>query len=104
MENVIATVTTLREGETGVVSSIGGRESLTSRLAAMGIVPGTAIKMLRNGAGPVIVLASDTRLALGKLEASRVFVSKAAPRPRRRAYSSPLPASRTWENRLSSTY
>ena len=73
------TVTSLREGEEGVVRSITGRESLTTRLAAMGLVRGTTIKMLRNGAGPVIVLASDTRLALGRLEASRVLVSKVIP-------------------------
>ena len=75
MENVIATVTTLREGETGVVSSIGGSERLTSRLASMGIIPGIEIKVLRKSAGSVIVLASDTRLALGRIEASRIFVS-----------------------------
>ncbi len=75
MENVIATVATLREGEKGVVSSIGGGERLTSRLASMGVVPGIEIKVLRNTAGSVIVLASDTRLALGRIEASRIFVT-----------------------------
>jgi ferrous iron transport protein B len=73
------TVTSLKEGEEGVVLSIAGRQSLTSRLAGMGIMSGTVIKMLRNGTGPVILLASDTRLALGRLEASRVFVSKIIP-------------------------
>lgn len=70
------TVTSLKEGEEAIVVSVAGRQSLTSRLAAMGIVSGTAVKMLRNGAGPVILLASDTRLALGRGEASRVLVSK----------------------------
>ena len=73
------TVVSLKEGEEAVVRSIVGKESLTSRLAAMGIVSGATIKMLRNGTGPVILLASDTRLALGRLEASRVLVSKIAP-------------------------
>jgi ferrous iron transport protein B len=73
------TVTSLKEGEEGVVLSIAGKESLLSRLAAMGVVSGTTIKMLRNGAGPVILLASDTRLALGRFEASRVLVSKVNP-------------------------
>jgi ferrous iron transport protein B len=73
------TVPSLKEGEEGVVQSIAGRQSLTTRLAAMGIVTGTTIKMLRNGAGPVIVFASDTRLALGRLEASRILVSKITP-------------------------
>ena len=75
------TVTSLKEGEEAVVVSVAGREGLTSRLAAMGIVSGVTIKMLRNGVGPIILLASDTRLALGKLEASRVLVSKIAPAP-----------------------
>ena len=79
MENLVSTVTSMREGEEGVVDAIGGGERLTSRLASMGIVPGTTIKVLRNSAGSVIVLASDTRLALGKLEASRIFVSRMAP-------------------------
>ncbi len=74
-----ATVTSLKEGEEGVVRSIAGRQSLTTRLAAMGIVTGTTIKMLRNSSGPVIVLASDTRLALGRLEASRILISKTTP-------------------------
>ena len=73
------TVPSLKEGEEGVVQSIAGRQSLTTRLAAMGIVTGTTIKMLRNGAGPVIVFASDTRLALGRLEASRILVAKTSP-------------------------
>ncbi|MGA3174798.1 MAG: ferrous iron transport protein B [Syntrophorhabdales bacterium] len=79
MENVVSTVTTLREGEEGIVSSIGGGERLTSRLASMGIVLGTTIRMLTNSGGSVIVLASGTRLALGRIEASRIFVSKIAP-------------------------
>ncbi|MGD0230913.1 MAG: ferrous iron transport protein B [Syntrophorhabdales bacterium] len=79
MENIAATVTTLKEGEEGVVRSIGGGERLTSRLASMGIVPGTTVKVLTNSGGSMIVLASDTRLALGRLEASRIFVSRITP-------------------------
>ncbi len=76
MENVVSAVTTLHEGEEGVVSSIGGGERLTSRLASMGIVPGATVKVLTNTGGSVIVLTSGTRLALGRVEASRVFVSR----------------------------
>jgi ferrous iron transport protein B len=79
MENIKATVATLKENEEGVVRSVSGGERLTSRLASMGIVPGTTVKVLRNSAGAVIVLASDTRLALGRGEASRIVVSKVVP-------------------------
>ncbi len=76
MENDISAVTALKQGDEGIVRSIEGGENLTSRLAAMGIIPGIRIKVLRNTSGSVIVLASNTRLALGRGEASRVFVTK----------------------------
>ena len=86
MENVVSTVTALKEGEEGVVSSIGGGERLTSRLASMGIVPGATIKVLTNTGGSVIVFASGTRLALGRGEASRVFVSRLGSRPEEKTH------------------
>ena len=73
------TVTMLKEGEEGVVEIIAGGERLASRLASMGIVPGATIKVLRNRAGSVIVLASDTRIALGRLESSRILMSRVVP-------------------------
>lgn len=76
MENDISAVTALKQGDEGIVRSIEGGENLTSRLAAMGIIPGVRVRVLRNTAGSVIVLASDTRLALGRGEASRVLVTK----------------------------
>jgi ferrous iron transport protein B len=76
MEHEIHAITALKEGEEGIVRSVVGGENLTSRLASMGLVPGTRIKVLRNSAGSVIVFASDTRLALGRREAARIFVTK----------------------------
>jgi ferrous iron transport protein B len=73
------TVRALKEGEEGIVHSVAGGERLSMRLASMGIVPGVTIKVLRNTAGSMIVLASDTRLALGKLESSRIIVSPTSP-------------------------
>src|SRR4030042_1386085 len=49
-------VTSLGEGEEGVIHSISGGFGFMSRLAGMGIVPGTEIKVLRNSRGPVNVL------------------------------------------------
>lgn len=68
-------VTSLREGEEGVIHSIFGGLSLISRLAGMGIVPGTEIKVLRNSRGPVIVLVNTTRIALGRGQASKILVA-----------------------------
>jgi len=69
-------VTALKEGEEAVVKTVAGGERLASRLASMGLVPGVTIKVLRNSGGSVIVLASDTRLALGRLESARILVSR----------------------------
>ncbi len=76
------TVSTLKEGDEAIVEGIAGGERLASRLASMGLVPGVTVKVLRNTAGSVIVLASDTRLALGRIESSRILVSKIAPTER----------------------
>jgi Fe2+ transport system protein FeoA len=68
-------VTSLKEDEEGVIHSISGGLSLISRLAGMGIVPGTEIKVLRNSRGPVIVLVNNTRVALGRGQASKILVA-----------------------------
>lgn len=75
-ESSTVRVTELREGEEAVVAAIAGGERLASRLASMGLVPGVTIKVLRNSGGSVIVLASDTRLALGRVESSRILVTR----------------------------
>lgn len=69
-------LTSLREGEEGTVHSISGKRGMANRLAAMGLVPGTKIKVLRNSWGPVIVLASNTRVAIGKGQASKILISR----------------------------
>jgi ferrous iron transport protein B len=86
MDNEPVSLITLREGEEGVVDAIQGGERLTSRLAGMGMVPGVKIKILRNTAGAVIAFASDTRVALGRGEASRIQVKRTHVSPRRRSF------------------
>jgi ferrous iron transport protein B len=76
MENELFPVISLSEGEEGVVHLLSGGETLTRRLAGMGIVPGTDIKVLRNSGGLIIVLASDTRVALGRGQAEKILVLK----------------------------
>lgn len=76
MNNEPVSITSLEEGEEGIVYSLSGGEKLTSRLAGMGIAPGTKIKVLRNSGGLVIVFASDTRVALGRGQAEKILVVK----------------------------
>jgi ferrous iron transport protein B len=66
----------IEEGEEGFVYLLSGGEGFASRLAGMGIIAGTNVKVLRNSGGQVIVLASDTRIALGKSQADKILVVK----------------------------
>lgn len=83
MNDELFPVTSLGEGEEGIVHLLSGGEKLTSRLAGMGIVPGITIKVLRNSGGLIIVLASETRVALGRGQAEKILVTKkkASPQP-----------------------
>ena len=62
MSEELFPVTSLDEGQEAIVRLLSGGENLTGRLAAMGIIPGTRIKLLRKSRGQIIVLASDAAL------------------------------------------
>ncbi|MBA4416953.1 MAG: ferrous iron transport protein B [Syntrophus sp. (in: bacteria)] len=79
MDNGPVSIVDLKEGQEGIVYHLSGGKSLTSRLAGMGIVPGTRIKVMRNRGGLLIVLASDTRVALGRGQAAEIQVVEALP-------------------------
>ncbi len=67
----------LPPGEVGVVRQLDGGRGFMSRLAAMGFTLGSEVTMMQNfGHGPLIVLVRDTRVALGRGEASRVSVHR----------------------------
>ncbi len=54
-------------GETVRLVSVDAGAGLRSRLAAMGLVPGVEVRMMRNsGHGPAVVEVKGTRLALGR--------------------------------------
>jgi len=75
IEGVIS-LTSLREGEIGVVAYTVGGFGLVRRLAEMGLTPGVKVKVLRRGPfhGPFQVEVRGVALALGRGVASRVFV------------------------------
>ncbi len=72
-------ITLLKENEEAIVQAIAGGRAFTVRLAGMGVVPGIRMKLLRNRGGRVIVIASDTRLALGRGEAENILVTPVGP-------------------------
>lgn len=75
MEGVVS-LTSLREGQIGVVAYAAGGFGLVRRLAEMGLTPGVKVKVLRRGAlrGPLEIEVRGVALALGRGVASRVYV------------------------------
>ncbi|MCX5824787.1 MAG: ferrous iron transport protein B [Deltaproteobacteria bacterium] len=69
-------VTSLGNGEEGIIHAISGDHALVSRLAGMGIVLNTRIRFLRASGGLVIVQVADTRVALGTSEAAKILVNR----------------------------
>jgi ferrous iron transport protein A len=79
--NTTATVSLdqLPKDAQAVVRRLVGGGELLSRLISMGLVVGVPLVVLQNsGRGPVLVLVRDTRLALGRGEATRVLVQRCA--------------------------
>ncbi len=67
----------LPSGTDARVAGIGGGRELAARLAALGLITGSQIKVLQNtGRGPILVLVRDTRVAIGRGEATRIAVSE----------------------------
>jgi ferrous iron transport protein A len=67
----------LAPGEMGVVRELTGGWGFMSRLATLGFTPGAKLTMVQNfGRGPLIVNIRDTRIALGRGEAAKVYVAR----------------------------
>ncbi len=65
------------EGFEGIVAYIDGGDRVSQRMMALGIVPGTHIKVIRNSSfGPLIVDIEGTRIALGRGVSSKVWLRK----------------------------
>ena len=63
-----------KTGETLRIQSIAGGRNLSRRLAGMGLYPGSTIKVISNQGGPIIIAIGETRLAIGKGMAAKIFV------------------------------
>ncbi len=76
-KNEVAALSVLHAGEQGVVAELLGGRGVLCRMAAMGFTPGVEVRMVQNfGHGPLIVFLRDTRVALGRGEASKVRVKR----------------------------
>ena len=67
----------IHSGESVCVRGIEGGGHLLSRLASLGFTPGVQVRVVQNyGRGPLIVSLRDTRVALGRGEASQIVVER----------------------------
>ena len=64
----------LSEGEQGKIVSIIGGRGLMRRLAELGFNPDVRVKVLRATSGPIVVLLRESRIAIGRGVAMRIFV------------------------------
>jgi ferrous iron transport protein A len=73
-------LTQLIVGETGVVKRLDGGRGVVSRLTTLGFTMGAEVTTVQNfGRGPLIVALRDTRIALGRGQASKIQVVKKKP-------------------------
>lgn len=64
-------------GEHATVTSFAAERAVTNRLASLGFTPGAVVNMNHNyGRGPLIVIVRGSRVALGRGEATQIFVEK----------------------------
>jgi len=71
-------LTALLEGEEGAVERVTGGRGLCQRLSAMGLTPGTRIKVVKSSlfSGPILISVRGTTLALGRGVAERVLLRR----------------------------
>lgn len=68
----------LDQGERAVIRSMRGGRVFGLRAASMGFTEGTEVRMVRNQSrGPVIVEVRGSQVALGRGEASKIWVERA---------------------------
>lgn len=63
----------VKEGQEVKVVAIHGGRGVIQRLAEMGILPGVRIKVIANSGGPIIIALGNSRIALGRGLASKIF-------------------------------
>ena len=74
-------LSSLQEGDWGRVRFIAGGRGLLARTLALGLVPGTPVRLVRAFGGPAIISVRGSRLALGRQMAERIWVEPLADGP-----------------------
>ena len=63
-----------RRGETNKISSVQGKDEIKRFLANLGFVEGSAVTVISEIDGNLIVNVKDARIALSKQMAAKIFI------------------------------
>lgn len=75
----MTTLDTIAPGAKARIERVEGNVRLLTRLASVGLVPGSVIRVQRNDKKrPVLVFERDTILAINREESKRIFVREVA--------------------------
>lgn len=67
-------LTFIKEGETGSIKKVGGKEETRKFLENLGFVTGADVRVVSVANGNLIVNIKDSRIAIGKDMAARIMV------------------------------
>lgn len=72
-------LTKVPEGGRTVLRAISGGHELRGRLAALGLLPGTELQVIRNSKhGPFVIAVKGSRVVIGRGMAAKMEVEKEA--------------------------
>ncbi len=74
MNKPVTPLATAAVGETLTVQSIRGGKMRSTRLTALGILPGSELELISKSQGPVVVDVRGSRLAIGQTLALSIMV------------------------------
>jgi ferrous iron transport protein A len=63
-----------RGGETSLIKKVGGKDEVRQFLAKLGFVPGAYVTVVTKTGGNVIVNIKESRIAVNKDMAAKIFV------------------------------
>lgn len=68
-------LTIAKQGETVTIGKITGKDEVRQRLAELGFVVGTDLKVITETGGNLILEVKDSRVALDRTMANRIMIS-----------------------------
>lgn len=67
-------LTLLKPGESSLITRIGGKAETRAFLEGLGFVVGSPVTVLSEAEGNVICCVKETRVAIGKEMASKIYI------------------------------